>query len=194
MLKKMYLAAGLVVLGLALSACRQGAKSKANPSATGATAAYAAAKEDPTVLEEVKSLLFKHDSALNNKDIEALLTTFSYDPRTVVLGTGEGERYVGRQAIKEAYTEIFKDYDAGTLVTNCDWKTGGVDPAATTAWVAATCPAHDSLKAVKRSYVLNVSGALKRDDSGWHFIMLHMSNATSANPGVAANTKSVPAR
>jgi hypothetical protein len=111
-----------------------------------------------------------------------------------VLGTGAGERYVGRAAIKQAYVEIFKDYDAGTLVTNCDWKNGGIDAASTTAWVAATCPAQDSLKNVKRSYVLNVSGALKKDDSGWHFIMLHMSNATNANPGVAAKTMSGPAR
>ena len=193
MMKKMYLVAGLALLGLALSACQQEAPtSTANTSATSTSAT--AGKEDPKIVEDVKATLQKHDKALNDKNLDALLATFSSDPKTVVLGTGEGERYVGQQAIKDAYTEILKDYDPGTLTTDCDWKTGGVDAAGTTAWVAATCKAHDSLKNMKRDYVLNVSGALRKEGDGWRFVMLHMSNATNAVPPVAANTKSAPAK
>jgi hypothetical protein len=111
-----------------------------------------------------------------------------------MLGTGEGERYLGQQTIREAYTEITKDYDAGTLVTNCDWKTGGMDDAGTTAWVAATCSCEDSLKGVKRKYVLNVSGALAKEGNDWHFVMLHMSNVTNAPPPSGANTTRTPAK
>jgi ketosteroid isomerase-like protein len=188
MMKKMHLVLGLVLLGMALSACQQeaGTKSTANTSTSSTSATTG--KEDPKVVEDVKAVLQKHDKALNDKNLDALLATFSNDPKTVVLGTGEGERYVGQQAIREAYTEIFKDYDPGTLTTNCEWKTGGVDPAGTTAWVAATCQAQDSLKNVKRDYVLNVSGALRKEGDGWRFVMLHMSNATNATPPVAAKT------
>ncbi len=99
-----------------------------------------------------------------------------------MLGTGEGERFVGSEAIKQAYTEIFKDYDKGTMVTTCDWKTGGADDTGKMAWLAATCKAEDSMKSVKRDYVLNVSAAAVKQDTGWRFIMLHMSNATAAGP------------
>ena len=192
MMKKMYLVAGLVLLGLVLPACRQEAKSTGNTSST--STATPAGKEDSNVVEEVKSVLLKYNKALNDKNLDTLLATFSYDPRTVVLGTGTGERYVGQDAIRERYSEILKDYDPGTRITNCEWKTGGVDPAGTTAWVAATCQGQDSLKNVKRDYVLNISGALRKDDKDWRFLMLHMSDATRSAPRVAAKVKSAPAR
>lgn len=182
MLKKMHLIATIVLLGLALSACQQ-----ETPRST-ANTSVPAGGTNANVIEEVRAVLQKHDKALNDKSLDALMATFSNDPNTVVLGTGEGERYVGQQAIREAYTEILKDYDAGTLTTNCEWKTGEADPAGTTGWVAATCKAQDSLKNVKRDYVLNVSGALKKESDGWRFVMLHMSNFTNAAPPVAANT------
>lgn len=191
MMKKMYLVAGLVLMGLLLSACQ-----KEEPSATNSSApatASPAATADPNAVENAKAVLQKHDKALNDKNLDALMSTFSSDPKTVMLGTGEGERYLGQQTIREAYTEITKDYDAGTLVTNCDWKTGGMDDAGTTAWVAATCSCEDSLKGVKRKYVLNVSGALEKKGNDWRFVMLHMSNVTNAPPPSGANTTSTPA-
>jgi ketosteroid isomerase-like protein len=190
MMKKMLLVAGLVLLGLLLSACQKDETSNANTSGPAAAPTdRPAAKADPKAIEDAKAVLQKHDKALNDKNLDALMATFSSDPKTVVLGTGEGERYAGQQAIRDAYTEIVKDYDAGTLVANCDWKTGGMDQAGTTAWVAATCSCEDSLKGVKRNYVLNVSAALEKEGSDWHFVMLHMSNVTNPGPPTAANAK-----
>jgi ketosteroid isomerase-like protein len=122
--------------------------------------------------------LARHDKALNDKNVDAVMSTYSTDSNTVLLGTGVGERWLGPEAIRSAYTEIFKDYDPGTLVTTCDWKTGGTDEAGTTAWLAATCQCSDSMKGKKREYVLNVSAALQKQGSGFHFTMLHMSNVT----------------
>lgn len=189
MMKKMHLVAGLVLMGLLLSACQKDETSNANTSGP-AAAPTDKPKADPNAVESAKAVLQKHDKALNDKNLDALMATFSSDPKTVMLGTGEGERYAGQQAIRDAYTEIVKDYDAGTLVTNCDWKTGGMDDAGTTAWVAATCSCEDSLKNVKRNYVLNVSAALEKEGSDWHFVMLHMSNVTNPGPPTAANAKS----
>lgn len=193
-MKKMYLVASLILVGLAMSACQKEAGTTSTVNNNASSTASPAGKDDPKTIDEFRAVLQKHDKALNDKNIDALMTTFSSDPKTVVLGTGEGERYVGQQAIKEAYTEMLKDYDPGTLTTNCEWRTGGADTAGTTAWVAATCAAQDSLKNVKRDYVLNVSGALRREGDGWRFVMLHMSNATSNAPPVAANMQSAPAK
>ena len=189
MIKKAYLVAILALSAVALPACQN---PNTNMASKGSTTAE---KPDPNVvIEEVKTILIKHDKALNDKNLDALMATFSSGPKTVVLGTGEGERFVGQEAIREAYTEIQKDYDAGTLDTNCDWKTGGVDDAGTTAWVAATCIAQDALKNVKRTYVLNVSGALEKHDGNWRFVMLHMSNSPNPPPPGAANTTSTPGK
>lgn len=189
-MKKKLMVVSLMLAGLLLYACQsQQPETKANPNTNANSTETTASKPDPKVVEDVKALLAKHDKALNDKNIEAVMATFSTDPKTVVLGTGEGERFAGPPAIKEAYTEIFKDYDAGTLESTCDWKTGRADAAGTTAWLAATCQMKDSLKNVKREYVLNVSGALEKQGNEWRFVMLHMSNATTSGPPPAANTQ-----
>ncbi len=107
MMKK-FVAAGVVMLSaLLIFGCQS-----QQPGATSNTPAASTAtqnKPDPKLVEEVKATLAKHDKALNDKNIEAVMSTFSTNPQTVLLGTGEGERFVGQQAIKEAYTEIFKD-------------------------------------------------------------------------------------
>ena len=175
MMKKFVAAVAVMLWALILFGC-QAQEQHANSNTPVASTATPN-KPDPKLVEEVKATLAKHDKALNDKNIEAVMSTFSTNPNTVVLGTGQGERFVGQQAIKEAYTEIFKDYDPGTLISNCDWKTGETDATGTSAWLAATCQMQDAMKNKKRDYVLNVSGALERQGADWRFVMLHMSNS-----------------
>jgi len=185
------LAAGAIMLtALIISGC-QSEQPKAESTTPAASTATQNKPPDPKLVEEVKAMLAKHDKALNDKSIDAVMSTFSSEPTTVLLGTGDGERFVGQALIKEAYAEIFKDYDAGTLVSNCDWKTGETDSAGTSAWLAATCKLEDSMKGKKRDYVLNVSAALEKEGADWRFVMLHMSNSSSPPPpaGAAAKAK-----
>ena len=180
-MKKRQKFVAVVFAGIFLGACQE----QTPPVRTGETASPAlttATKSDPKVVEEIKELLAKHDKGLNDQDLDAVMGTFSTDDKTVVLGTGKGERFVGADTIKQAYTEIFKDYDKGTLATSCDWKSGGADDTGKMAWLAATCNASDSMKNVKRDYVLNVSAAVQKQVDGWRFIMLHMSNAPAGAP------------
>jgi ketosteroid isomerase-like protein len=128
-------------------------------------------------VDEIKEVLAQHDKALNDKNLDSLMATFSSAPNTSVLGTGAEEKWVGPEEIRAAYTEIFKDYDPGTLQTNCDWKKGAADDSGTMAWLAAICSAKDSLKGKSREYKLNVSAAVEKQDGKWKFVMLHMSNA-----------------
>lgn len=180
--------AAAVFAGIMLGACQPQA-----PAASNTGAEPAAGKADPKVVEDVKALLAKHDKALNDQNLDDVMSTFSTDPKTVVLGTGAGEKFSGTDGIKAAYTEIFKDYEKGSLVTNCDWKTGGSDDAGKLAWLAATCQASDSMKGAKREYTLNVSAAVIKQAEGWRFIMLHMSNATAGGPPPEAKTAGSPA-
>jgi ketosteroid isomerase-like protein len=183
MKKKIAAVSAVMLAGLIIFGC--GSQQQKADSNTPAASTATGNKPDPKMVEEVKAMLAKHDQALNEKNIEAVMSTFSTNSNTVVLGTGEGERFVGRQAIKEAYTEIFKDYDPGTLVSNCEWKTGETDAAGTSAWLAATCKLQDSMKNKRRDYVLNVSGALEKQGDSWRFVMLHMSNSPPPPPAAA---------
>ena len=183
MLKLRLMTAVILFVGIFLCACQQSPAPDAKNSANTPAENKAIAKTtDPNVLKAVQEMLVLHDKALNDQNLDALMQTFSTDPKVVMLGTGQGEQFVGTDAIKNAYTEIFKDYDKGTLETNCTWKTGDVDATGNMAWMGATCEAKDSMKGVARSYVLNVSAAAIKQNAVWRFIMLHMSNATSGPP------------
>jgi uncharacterized protein (TIGR02246 family) len=183
MFKKL-LACGVASLAMTLCACQSSpaaGEPVANAAPTPAPAAAAAnAPADPKVVEEIRAVLAKHDKALGDKNLDAVLETFAPAPNTVVLGTSPAERWVGAQEIKAAYTEIFKDYDPGTMKVDCEWKNGNSD--GTMAWLAATCNAKDSLKGKAREYPLNVSAAMVKQDGQWRFTMLHMSNPTAPSP------------
>src|SRR5262249_27573315 len=149
---------GWILLLLTVGACQtqQGDNTRTSTVSTTTPATTPIAKADQTkTVDDLRELLAKHDKALSEKNVDAVMSTYSTEKNPVMLGTGVGERWVGQDAIKAAYTEMFKDYDPGTLVANCDWKTGGVDDAGTTAWLAATCQCSDSMKNKKREYTLN---------------------------------------
>lgn len=172
---------GLACLTTALMvACEAGGPNKQASGAatsTNATSSTTASVDKKAVVDEIRAVLAQHDKALSDKNLDALMATFSSDPNTVVLGTGSEEKWVGPAEIRAAYTEIFKDYDPGTMQTNCDWKTGGADDGGTMAWLAAICSAKDSLQGKARDYKLNVSAAVEKQDGKWKFVSLHMSNA-----------------
>jgi ketosteroid isomerase-like protein len=170
-------------------ACESDANRNATVTATNANYANpsnanqsAGRTDQKAVVEEIRAVLAQHDKALNDKDVDAVMRTYSSNPNTVMMGTGAEEKWVGPQEIRTAYTEIMKDYDPGTLQTNCDWKTGGVDADGNMAWLAAICDAKDSLKGKTRDYKLNVSGGMEKQDGNWRFVVLHMSNAFAPPP------------
>jgi ketosteroid isomerase-like protein len=127
---------------------------------------------------EIVNLLQQHDDAMNHQDLEGLLALYSPGPKTVILGTGPGERYQGTDEIRAAYLEFFKDFDKGTQSRECYWKDGDIN--GNSAWIAANCKFTDSLKKKPREYELNVSGALQKANGKWQFSMLHFSELIGA--------------
>jgi uncharacterized protein (TIGR02246 family) len=125
---------------------------------------------------DIAALLKKHDTAMNQHDLNRVIELYAKGPSTVLLGTGPGEKFQGLEEIRTAYTEIFKDFDKGSLSANCYWKDGGV--LGTAAWGAAMCKVSDSLGTKKREYELNVSAVLEKQSGRWLFRMLHFSNLT----------------
>lgn len=135
-----------------------------------------AQKTQSADLSQIVALLQKHDDALNQHDLDGIMSVFAPTTNIVVLGTGPGERWSGKDEIRGAYTEIIKDFDKGTATHDCYWKTGEI--VGETAWIASMCKFADSKDGKKREYELNVSGVLRRIGGKWYFQSVHFSNLT----------------
>lgn len=135
-----------------------------------------AQKQSDSELTQLAALLQKHDDALNQHDLDGVMSVFAPTAKTVVMGTGPGERWQGKDEIRAAYTEIFKDFDKGTSTRDCSWRTGEISGA--TAWLASVCKFSDSKGGQKRDYELNVSGVFRKIGGKWYFQSLHYSNLT----------------
>jgi len=129
---------------------------------------------------DVAELLKKHDEALNQQNLGGLLTLYAPSPKTVMLGTGPGEKFQGKEEIKTAYTEIFKDFDKGTQTHSCYWRDGG--GSGNVVWGAAMCKFSDAKGEKKREYELNVSMVAEKQGGKWQFVLLHYSNVVGNAP------------
>ncbi len=123
---------------------------------------------------DVADMINKHDEALKQQNLEGLMALYSSNPKTVMLGTGPGEKFQGKEEIKAAYGEIFKDFDKGTMTSNCYWKNGG--GTTTTVWGAAMCKFTDSKGGKNREYEMNVSAVAEKQGGEWQFVLIHFSN------------------
>jgi len=128
---------------------------------------------------DIASLLQAHDEAMNRHNLEGLLALYAPGPKTVMIGTGPGERYQGADEIRAAYKEFFKDFDEGSLTHSCYWKEGGAK--GNVAWGAAMCKFSDAVGAKQREYEMNVSAVAEKRGSRWQFVMLHFSNLTGGS-------------
>jgi uncharacterized protein (TIGR02246 family) len=135
---------------------------------------------DTAKVTEIAATLHKHDQAMNQQDLDAVMSLYAPEGNTVMLGTGPGENWVGKDEIRDAYTHFFQDYDKGTLASDCFWKTGDVE--GNTAWLTAMCKMGDSKKGKKREYGLNVSAVLEKQGSDWLIRSMHFSNLTGPPP------------
>lgn len=135
---------------------------------------------DEKTRSEIQELLKQHDEALNKHNLDGVLATYAKADNIVLMGTGSGEVWVGRQDIADAYKHFFENFDAGTLKHECPWKTGNVQ--GDTAWLMAACQMQDGQKGKTRDYILNVSAVLTKNDGAWRFQNMHFSNLTGGAP------------
>jgi uncharacterized protein (TIGR02246 family) len=135
---------------------------------------WLAQAQESNLRAEIAELLDKHDEAMNQHNLDAVLVLYAPSLKTVMLGTGPGEKFQGQEEIKTAYTEIFKDFDQGTLMHSCYWKDGA--GSGNVVWGAAMCKFSDAKGDKKREYELNVSAVAEKQGGKWQFVLLHYSN------------------
>jgi ketosteroid isomerase-like protein len=123
---------------------------------------------------EIADMLKKHDDAMNRQDLDGVMALYSSNPKTVMIGTGPGEKFQGEAEIRSAYGEMFKDYDKGTLNHSCYWKDGR--GSGDVVWGAFMCKFSDSKSGKNREYELNVTAVAEKQADKWQFVMVHYSN------------------
>ncbi|WP_027183082.1 nuclear transport factor 2 family protein [Desulfovibrio inopinatus] len=127
---------------------------------------------------EIKAMLDAHDKAMAEKDINAVLKSFS-DTDPVLMGTGPGELWVGKEEIKDAYSHFFKDFDKGKTKRECPFVMGGTKE--DIAWVTAVCSYTEQRGKDETGFMLNVSAVLVKEKTGWKFQTFHFSNVVGAD-------------
>jgi len=133
------------------------------------------AADDPAA--GLSAVFESHEKAMNGHDLAGVMKLYAPGDKTVVLGTGPGERWVGNREIEDAYRHFFMDFDSGTLERSCPWVVG--DVSGDVGWLSANCEYKDSLKGVPRSFALNVSVVLQKADGEWRLRAMHFSNPTT---------------
>lgn len=140
-----------------------------------AACAPALAADDP--LAGLRDAFAAHEQAFNAHDLNGVVALFAPGDKTVVMGTGPGEQWIGSERISDAYRHFFADFDSGTLQRDCPWVLA--DVGGDIGWISATCNYTDSLKGKQRNYALNVSAVLQRLDGAWKLRAMHFSNPTA---------------
>ena len=133
-------------------------------------------KMDPKVTEEIRGTLKKHDEAMNNHDLKAVLEIYANSPDIIVMGTGPGEIWKGKAEIEDLYKHFFEDFEKGSLSHKCPFTF--VEQKEHVAWLMASCQMKDKTKQGLREYVLNVSIVLGKQGESWKFHTMHFSNLT----------------
>lgn len=131
---------------------------------------FAATDEQIT---EIKALLQAHDVAFTNHDLEGVLACYVTGPRTVVMGTGPGEVWVGKEEISQMYEQMFLDFDRGKQEFAYNWRQGGLN--GRTAWLNTMGEVRLTKDGEEKAFAMNASCIIVRDGEGWKFVNFHFS-------------------
>jgi len=127
-------------------------------------------------LEKVRELLGAHDKALNNHDLEGVLTSLTDD--AAVMGTGPGEMWAGTEEIKVAYGNFFKGFDKGEQEYEASFMHG--DLAADMGWAMTSGTVKAKKDGKEISYPLNISLTVAKNGGAWKIAAMHYSTLTGA--------------
>jgi hypothetical protein len=124
---------------------------------------------------QVKALLERHDKAFTSHDMDGVLKLYASSPKTVLIGTGAGELFVGKDNIKGAYEHFFMDFDSGKQNFEYGFAVG--DIVGDAAWIVATGKLTMTKGTDRREVGLNVSITFEKVKGEWLISSFHYSNA-----------------
>lgn len=148
--------------------------------AISAVAWTAQAEVDPTIVEAVRVLWQDQHKALDAHDVDGVLATYASQDDIMLMGTGPGEHWVGRDEVKDAYSNFTEGFDAHTMQVECG--EGAGSRRGEVVWLTAVCNFADKKGEEARQYVINLSAVVVKQDNAWRFHTMHFSHLTGGEP------------
>jgi len=124
-------------------------------------------------MAEVKAVIEQHNQAFNAHDLNGVMTLYSSDSNTVLMGTGPGEAYAGEEGISGAYNQFFSRFKPETLSFKYDWVAAGSK--GNFAWFAVTTTMTGTVNNAQKERAFNMSGLLQKEKGKWRIISIHFS-------------------
>ena len=150
------------------------------------SAGPALADVDQATIDAVKQLWVEQQKAFDAHDVDGVLATFADGDDIMLMGTGPGEHWVGKDEVRDAFTHFMEQFDAHTMDTKC---TDGVGSAqGDVAWFTAVCSFTDSKDGKPRSFLANLSAVVVSQEDGWRFHTMHYSQLTGGDQAVSQAT------
>lgn len=123
---------------------------------------------------QIRAAMDAYRQAISNKDIDGCMAAWGSGDGIVMLGTGPGERWVGRDEIRDAHLHFFDNFDKES--SESTWRMARVS--GDVAWGASMVHAVNYYKNQKNEFFLNISIVMERQQGQWRVVLFHHSNIT----------------
>jgi uncharacterized protein (TIGR02246 family) len=144
--------------------------------AAGAVAPAAlAADETDKDFDTIRPLLKTHDDAFTSQNLAGVLATFA--TKSVLMGTGPGEIWSGKEELTTAYEHFFATFDKGMHDYEYRHRMGAVT--GDSAWLISSGDAKTKKDGKDVVYPLNISFALVKESGAWKIALMHFSTFAS---------------
>ena len=151
----------------------------------GAAQAEVEQPPDDALKAAVKEVWQNQHKALDAHDIDGVLATFADSDDIMLMGTGPGEHWVGKEEVKDAYAHFIENFDANTMEVQCG--EGAGTSRGDVVWLTGVCQFSDKQKDQTRKYVLNISAVLVKQGDDWRFHTMHFSQLTGSGEAEQQN-------
>jgi uncharacterized protein (TIGR02246 family) len=128
---------------------------------------------DANTRAEINAVIEQHNQAFNAHDLKGVMTLYSTDANTFLMGTGPGEVYVGEEGISGAYNQFFNRFKADSLSFKYDWIAAGSK--GNFAWFAVTTTMSATVNNEQKERAFNMSGLLQKGKGKWRIVSMHFS-------------------
>ncbi len=139
---------------------------------------------DAPTTDAVKHLWQTQHKALDAHDLDGVLATYSDAADIMLMGTGPGEHWVGKEEVADAYGHFMQGFDAQTMQVECG--DGAASMSGDVLWLTGVCQFSDSLGDAPRNFVVNVSAVVVQQGDDWRFHTMHFSHLTGDGAAEAA--------
>jgi uncharacterized protein (TIGR02246 family) len=125
-------------------------------------------------IDEIRALMQSQDKALDAHDVDGVMATFADSDDIMVMGTGPGEHWVGKQEVKDAYANIMQKFDAHTMETKCGEGAGSSQ--GDVVWFTVVGTVSRKHNEEMLATVINMSAVVVKHGDGWRFHTVHYSH------------------